>query len=304
MPGTPTNPRSRLVLLGAGAAAGLLLAATGLVEKWSQPADALPQSMIARVGDHLIPESRYAELLSDLETDKKTPLTEQDRQFVLDRLIDEELLILRGIELGLPQAAPGIRKAIAASVIAQVTADTQATLPDEATLRDFYRANAAFFSTTARYRLRWWSLPDAGPESEQEQKRERESATPATSAVEALRRGEEEATVLHSTGLKAQSFLPNRMLPLTKLADYLGAELALQIPRLATGKYSEPIHTGGSWHILLLEERLAGEPPPFEELRPVVEAEYLRRSGDEALRDYLAWLRQRTEVTVAPGAVQ
>jgi len=122
--------------------------------------------------------------------------------------------------------------------------------------------------------------------------------------MEALRRGEDETTVLQSTGLKAQSFLPNQMLPLTKLADYLGAELALQIPGLATGEYSEPIHTGGSWHILLLEEQLAGEPPPFEELRRVIEAEYLRRSGDEALRDYLAWLRQRTEVTVAPGAVE
>jgi len=254
--------------------------------------------VIARVGDHLIPESRYVDLLSDLETDKKTPLTAQDRQFVLDRLIDEELLILRGIELGLPQAAPGIRKAIAASVIAQVAAETQATLPDEATLQDFYRTNAAFFSTTARYRLRWWSLPDAGPESEPE------SSARATSAMEALRRGEDETTVLQSTGLKAQSFLPNQMLPLTKLADYLGAELALQIPGLATGEYSEPIHTGGSWHILLLEEQLAGEPPPFEELRRVIEAEYLRRSGDEALRDYLAWLRQRTEVTVAPGAVE
>lgn len=298
MPGTSAHRRSRLVLLGAGAAIGLILAATGLVDRWSRPADALPESMIARVGDHLIPKSRYLELLGDLETDTKTPLTEQDRQFVLDRLIDEELLILRGIELGLPQTAPGIRKAIAGAVIAQVTADIQATLPDEAALRDFYEANAAFFSTTARYRLRWWTLPESRPESG--------PAAPerVVQALEALRRGEDETIVQQSTGLGAQSFLPDQMLPLTKLADYLGAELALHVPDLATGEFSEPIHAGSSWHLLFLEERQAGEPPPFADLRSVVEAEYLRRAGDTALRDYLAWLRQRTEVRVAPGVVQ
>ena len=276
-----------------GSAAGLILAATGLVERWSRPAGFLPESVIARVGDHLIPETRYQELLSDLQADKRTPLTSQDKQFVLDRLIDEELLILRGIELGLPETSPAIRKSIAAAVISQIAAENDARIPDEDTLRRFYEANADFFSTTARYRLRWWNMPGSGAES----------AEAAAAALEALRTGTAEETVLRSTGLKAHPFLPDQMLPLTKLADYLGADLAWQIPKLEAGEFSQPIAMDGDLNILLLEERLEGETPAFERIRPVIEVEYLRRLGDEALRDYLAWLRERTEVTVATGAM-
>ena len=44
--------------------------------------------------------------------------------------------------------------------------------------------------------------------------------------------------------------------------------------------------------------------PPFEQVRPMVEAEYLRRAGGDALRQYLAWLRERTEIIVDSEKIQ
>ena len=98
--------RIRLVLLTLGALTGLLLAAFGLVETGPSTKKSLPENVIARVGEHFILKERYLQILNDLATDKRTPLSADDRQFAFDRLIDEELLIMRGIELGFPETSP------------------------------------------------------------------------------------------------------------------------------------------------------------------------------------------------------
>ena len=289
-----TSSRTRLVLLVVGAVAGLLVAGSGLVERWSFRSSALPIDSIARVGGRLIPRQRYRQLISDLATDKRMPLRDEDRQFTLDRLIDEELLIMRGIELGLTETSPKIRKSIAAEVIAQIAAEAEATVPDETALRRLYAADSEYFTTTGRYRLRWWRLP--GTDTNAEQK--------AAAAYAQLSTNTPADTVMTSTGLQSQPLLPDEMLPLTKLVDYLGPVLTQQVPHLKPGQYSRPIAMGDSFHILLLVTRKAGVRPTFERARPMVEAEYLRRKGDQALQEYLSWLRARTEIITVPEMLQ
>jgi hypothetical protein len=286
--------RVRLVLLSLGATAGLLLAALGLVDIRSPSKNSLPANAIARVGEQLILEERYLELLNDLAADKRTPLNASDRQFALDRLVDEELLIMRGIELGLPESSPEIRKTIAAAVIAHIAAEAEATTPDEATLRRFYESDLEYFTSTARYRLRWWRFP--GPDKEAERK--------ALAAYEQLTSGVPFESVMQSTGLLPNPLLPDQMLPLSKLSDYLGPMLAQQASALQSGEFSRPIAVGGGFHILYMLSRQEAVLPPFEQSRPMVEAEYLRRAGGDALRQYLAWLRERTEIIVDPEKVQ
>ena len=156
-----TSTKLRLPLWIAGAVTGLMIAAAGMVEKKDhKKPDTLPAGNIARVGDTLIPISRYAVLLDDLSADKRNPLTNQDRKFALDRLIDEELLIQRGVELGLASNAPAVRKAIASAVISQVVADASTTLPDEVVLREFYLSAHTFFSSPGQFHVRWWKLDD------------------------------------------------------------------------------------------------------------------------------------------------
>ena len=67
---------------------------------------------------------------------------------------------------------------------------------------------------------------------------------------------------------------------------------------LKRGVFSRPIKDNGDLHILQLLDYRPEVLPPFEEARPVLEAEYLRRAGDEALRQYLKRLRQHSEVIV------
>jgi hypothetical protein len=291
MPGFPFTHRSRPLLLLLGALAGLLLALSGLIDKWALSSGALPDNVVARVGDLAIPEERYFQVLNDLAADKRAPLTAADRNFVLDRLIDEELLILRGIELGLAESSPEVRKAIAAAVIAQVAAEAEAAIPTEAELRHLYESDPEFFATTARYRLHWWRSSGSGEEARQA----------ALRAYDILVADARPASGLSATGVQRVNLLPDEMLPLTKIADYLGPALTMKVPELNPGTYSRPIAAGDRFHILHLFERQEGGVPPLAEIRPVVEAEYDRRAGQKALSDYLQWLRQRTQITVNPA---
>ena len=284
-----TNTRLILLLLGAGT--GLLLAASGLLERWRYPLQELPPDVVARVGTHEIPRSRYLELLSDLAADKQTPLTGADHDFALQRLIDEELLIQRGVELNLADSSPTVRKAIASAVIAQLAAESEAVLPSQEALRELYESDAEFFATTSRYRLHWWRIPGA----------DERSIAAAREAATLLKSGQGDEGVENATGMQRQQILPDTLLPPSKLADYLGPGLARQVPLLESGQVSAPIELAGDTHILMLLEREAGGLPEFETLKPVLLDEYRRRAGDEALRAYLSRLRERTDIVVNKG---
>jgi hypothetical protein len=284
------NNRTRLVLLAVGAASGLIMASTGLLSKNTNTQSTLPDHLIARVGNQDIPKERYQQLIKELAADKKSPLDAQDRQFVLDRLIDEELLILRGIELGLSTSSPEIRKTIAASVISQVATEAGAMLPQEDALLQLYQSDPEYFAKTGRYQLKWWRLPgtDAGALSK------------ARSAYEELKQGKAIDAAMAAAGFRAETILPNDLLPLSKISDYLGPELSQQIAQMQTGSWSDPLVSNGDYHLLYLLDHQLGEVPEFEAIRPLVESEYLRRAGDRALRDYLGWLRTRSQIQLRP----
>lgn len=288
MSDTNITVRTRLLLLTLGAITGLVLASTGLVEHWSLPSSGLPGNVVARVGDRLIPRERYQQLLNDLAADKRTPVSDEDRQFVLDRLIDEELMILRGVELGLPETSPEIRKAIAGAVIMQVVTEAQVSMPEDAELLSLYDSDPGFFSSNNRYRVRWWRLNGNGVGI----------SNKAGNAYRQLKTGAEIGSILKSSGFERVTELPDTLLPISKLIDYMGPVLANQVTALPAGRFTHPVDSDHGMHILYLAEDKAGALASFEDIRAVVETEYQRRQADQALRDYLAWLRKRTEIVI------
>jgi hypothetical protein len=293
MPVAEYSSRMRVTLLALGACAGLVIAASGLVEHWSSSPGSLPVGAIARVGEQIITQERYLQVLNDLATDKRVPLSAKDRQFVIDRMVDEELLIQRGMELGLADSSPQIRKALAAAVIAQLTAEAEAKLPGEEALRHLYESDPEFFTSMARFRLLWLRLPASDDAALRK----------AGDAYSQLSNGVALEQVRQSTGVEPVSILPDALMPMSKISDYLGSALAGQVSRLKRGAFTQPIVDNGGVHILQLLEHRPAVLPPFEQARPVLEAEYLRRAGDEALRQYLKWLRMRSKVIVVPDTL-
>ena len=201
--------RRALWLLAAGSVVGILLGAATAFHKSGSAASALPDDAIASVNGRPIREEEYTRAVAMLAGDKRTEIADEDRTHVLNRLIEEELLIQRGIEIGLVNSDRSVRKAITQAMLASIVAESVSAQPAEDELRAFYAENPSLFARSA-------------------------AAADGQAAIE--------------------------------------------------GQVTEP--------------------PTFADIRKQVEVAYLRRSRDDALREYLEWLRDEAKIALAPGMRQ
>ncbi|MBW2223389.1 MAG: SurA N-terminal domain-containing protein [Deltaproteobacteria bacterium] len=145
---------SRAWLLAGGMLAGAAIAVFYIV----RTPDAIEPTadVIAWVNDRPISRSSYENALQAVAGDRKSGrLRQDDRERVLQRLIDQELLIDRAIEIGLPERDPQIRNQLASAMIAFLVrrAEDEATAAEEAELRAFYEEQRFRFGRSAQYRV-------------------------------------------------------------------------------------------------------------------------------------------------------
>lgn len=278
-------------LLVFGMAVGVAMAATGLAKLGD--GSSLPAGAVALVNGQPIRADDFERLLDALDADRRNGLAAQDRQHVLDRLIDEELLVQRGLELGLVRQDRRLRGGLTSAVITAVIAGPTDAEPADAQLRSFYEANGDFFRRLGRIRVRQIFVRAAGGE---------DAARSLDRAGEAARRwkaGEDYPKLAAELGDRPLAPLPDARLPLAKLREYLGPTVAAAVLELGQGEISEPIQSGGGYHVVQVVEREEDSTPPFEVVRPQVVEEFRRRRDERALRAYLDDLRARATIVVA-----
>ncbi len=283
-----SEARARWLLL-LGALAGLGMAAASLLG--SGGSGRLPDGAVARVNETLIRTEEYERLLAALESDRRTPLGDEDRARVLDRLIEEELLVQHALALGLARSDRRVRADLVSAVLGSLAAATDGYEPDEDEIQAFYAENRDFFAGPGRLWVRqvFVAVDGAGEEA---------AAARAARASERLRAGEPIDRVREELGSPEVAPLPDTPLPPAKLREYLGPTALLAALDLAPGQTSDPIRSAQGYHVLSLVERDPGGAPPLEEIVPQVRAELRRRSDDRLLRERLDQLRAAADVVV------
>ncbi len=282
---------SRRILM-AGALAGLLIAliASTQIERAS-----LEQTgAIARINDAHIDRTEYATALQALLADKTKSPTSKDRRLVLDRLIEEELLVQRGIEIGLLDGDAAVRKAVARAVIDfAMTRNAQKQISEDE-LRSFYAANKARFTPAARLQIERLFV-----------RRSDDAAADMArldSVRAALRQGQDFTEATLQLGDAILPPLPRSLLPRKKMYDYLGPRLTETASRLPGASISDAIADGDGWHFLRVVRSEPGIPPEFEDIRPQILNAIQRASDDAALIKYLTWLKERASISLADDA--
>lgn len=185
--------RRAVMLLALGSLVGVCLGLVSALGGAPSSADRLPADAIAAVNGTPIRTDDYRRAVAMLAGDKRNPLTRADRVHVLERLIEEELLVQAAVSEGLVDHDRAVRQAITRAMVAVIVTDSASARPSREELRAFHADNAVLFTQADETR-----------------------------------------------------------------------------------------------------------PPAFEEIRSRVEAVYLQRAKDTALRQYLAWLRDEAEIVRAP----
>ena len=131
MSNSTRSHRAALKLLLAGASVGILLGVLSAVsDQRNEPY--LSPTAVASVNHQQIRLAEYRRALGLFASDKREPLTEDDRSLVLQRLIDEELLIQHGITSGLIRTDMAVRSAALESVLAGLMIEIEASSGDGA----------------------------------------------------------------------------------------------------------------------------------------------------------------------------
>ena len=270
-----------------GACVGAVLATLGVLE----PQDNLSDDVIAQINGESLRKSDYLYFLQKISEEKRRPLTAQDRRKVLDRMIEEKLLIDRGLELGLAWSDSKVSKAITSSMIETIVSNAGTVIPDDEALEEFFATNQLYFQPTPRLRVQ--RMQFRGDHAHQR-------------ALEAHRRLAQEkwAEVANALADPALPRLPQSLLPAAKLRDYIGAaltELSLTMP---SNSYSDVQSESSGYSILWLMGLEREKGPVLEDIREQVVQEYQRRASDEALRSYLQRLRAEADLTIDQDFLQ
>lgn len=275
------NEKWQNFLLLLGLFIGVVLAANSIVRE----SNLTDKDWVAVIGDVQISKEKYYFQLEGLARDKRNAITRKDKDYVLERMIEEELLIIRAKELGLLENNQIVRGSIIQQMIKLIISENYLESVEEEKLKKFYKDNIGFFSSASRLRLQQIYFSDSSGNSRQR-------------SEEAFKDLKEGSTFEEISQHADQSVLsiPNTMMNLSKVREYIGPTLMNVAKSLEPGEFSPPTKVAGGYKIIFLFDKELSEPERFDSIKPKVLREYQRRQDDKSLRDYLEDLKGWYEI--------
>ncbi len=291
--------RRSMVLLACGASIGLLIAGYGLFTAKGTRSRGVPPEAVAMVNQRQILRSDF---MAQAETQYSVPFAQtsaEQRHKTLEDMIDEELLMQRGLEMDLPSYDPDVRNALVAGVELEVTAEVLAQQPTDEELRRYYEQHQDRYSSEGVMQLRDLVLgPEVLP---------RPAAHAAAGQAAAdVRRGEPLEAVIKRYGLRDSGRFMNagridlgdiyQFAVRAKLDDALYDAL---VP-LKEGEISDPVDDADGVHVIAMIKRRFPAPQPFEQASGRVWNDLKAEAQAKVRAANLAYLRGRADIVVAP----
>ena len=281
---------------------GLGLAAAGLLEERAEAAK-LPEEVAAYVGERTIRRVDYLRVLAGVESDLRNPVDDALRRRVLERMVDEELLVQRALDLGLAVVDRRVRGELTSGLIDSIVSEADARSLSAADIEEHYSANVEFFTRPGRLRAETLLFADRSAATEaggDAALSAKERAATAARQLRALGPNDRAgvARIAERLSTPQISPVPDTLLPASKLRDYVGPSVLKALGDLEVGIWSEPVETGGGWVLARLLAREPAVVPPLEEVEALVRQDLKRRRGDEALGRYLQQLRAEIPVRI------
>jgi parvulin-like peptidyl-prolyl isomerase len=213
------------------------------------------------------------------------------RRFAVDQENFEKLLAAEGMTFEAYKKE--IEKQILRTKVINLAVKVEPTA-GEKELRDFYQKHIDRYRVNESYRISHILFPvpkDASLEQSREIRKR------CQKVLERIKGGEDfgEMVLLYSEDPSSRKDRGD--MGYFKRGDLLPA-LDREALRLQVGEVSGVIRTEFGFHIIKLLDRKGGEPPPFEEVKEKVQADYYGREMEKAYLQFLSKLKEKSIIEI------
>jgi hypothetical protein len=286
--GTAHPARRTLVISAAGAVLGLLLAGYSLFTAAGTATQGVPPEDVALVNGRAILQSDFVAQTQAETGAAFKDATQADRNRILHDMIDEELLVQRGLDVDLAASDPDVRSAMVAGVNLQVDAEILASQPDQAALEAYYAAHRDRYAIDGTMDMRDL-VPKPGLGGD------------AAALIAAIKAGAAVDAASQQIG-----FVDGGRLGRGENYDFgvkakLGDALYHAAAALTDGQVSGPVIDNGVVHVLVMIHRKPIRHLDFAAARDTVFQDLQRDARTQVEHQNLSFLRSRANIHVAAG---
>ena len=235
---------------------------------------------IARVGEKEISRQRFEEIIKVLDDQSNSELTLEKKNLIRERLIDEELLIQRAIELDLVRNDSLVKGNVIQTMFQYIINSYELVEPSEAELREYFSKEKNYFSSGRRYKLKNYTFRNSDD---------------AETAINFLNQSNLES-FLKLVETESAIDLPNVFLTPQKIRDYLGPKALEELPSLKKGGFSNIFEINEVPSIVICIDILQDKNPLFEEISEQIKNKFIRDHEDNLVKEYIENLRNFYEI--------
>ena len=235
---------------------------------------------IARVGEKEISRQRFEEIIKILDDQSNSQLTLEKKNLIRERLIDEELLIQRAIELDLVRNDSLVKGNIIQTMFQYIINSKELAEPSEKDLREYFAKEKNYFSSGKRYKLKNYSF------------RNFNDAEMARNSL--IKNNLENFLKLVTTENTLD--LPDVFLTPQKIRDYLGTKALEELHSLEKGDFSNIYEINQVPSIIICIDILQDKNPQFEEIFEQIKNKFIRDREDNLVKEYIENLRNYYEI--------
>ena len=235
---------------------------------------------IARVGEKEISRQRFEEIINVLDDQSNLELTLEKKNLIRERLIDEELLIQRAIELDLVRNDSLVKGNVIQTMFQYIINSNELVEPSEAELREYFSKEKNYFSSGRRYKLKNYTFRNLND---------------AETAINLLNQSDLES-FLKLVETESAIDLPNVFLTPQKIRDYLGPKVLDELPSLEKGGFSNIFEINEVPSIVICIDILLDNNPKFEEIAEQIKNKFIRDREDSLVKEYIENLRNFYEI--------
>ena len=286
------------ILFGFSIFLGLCLIAYELFNLKDNEKIFFERKAVAIVNDVDITEDQFLKYAINLGADIEEEEDKEILELILERMIEEELLVQRGLELNLHTKDIQVRKELIQQVINFIVKIENAELTDDQ-LENYFLENIKRYESNKKIKINTIFIKSLDPESqflgtEYDYKTLENKFNQIYADIE--NKSFSEAKNIHNQ--KTFFEVPTNLINIKDCKQYLGPTICKTLSSFEKDHISNPLFYQDGFYIIKLEDNIRPKIDAsfFEDMKDKVLFDYNNERDDNRLKDYIQYLKDNAKI--------